>query len=63
MVVEIKNTDTPEEVKRKLQGVRDEMGKREHERKEEIKSFFGILKRPDIDPIAIQRKLRDEWDW
>jgi CRISPR/Cas system-associated exonuclease Cas4 (RecB family) len=62
MVVEIKQTDTPEEVKKKLQVFQDEMVRKENERKERIKSFFGILKRDDINPIEIQRKLRDEWD-
>jgi restriction endonuclease S subunit len=61
MVVEIKQTDTPEEVEKKLLAIREETEKKKIERKERIMKHFGSIK-IDIDPLELQRQWRNEWD-
>jgi len=65
MVVEIKSTDTPEEIQEKLQAIKDERLRRQKEiddqRKENIKKYFGCWK-SDLDPLELQKKWRDEWE-
>ena len=52
MVVEIKNTDTPEEVDKKLQEMNEHIKQRRIKR---FKPYFGILK-TTTDPLAFQKK-------
>ena len=65
MVVEIKRTDTPEEIKEKLKAINAETSKKqqiaEEERKQRLMKFFGAIK-TELDPLEIQRQLRNEWD-
>lgn len=54
----IKQNDSPEKIKKKLQAIDEEETQKRIER---LKPFFGILKR-DIDPLKLQKKWRSEWD-
>ena len=58
MVMVIKQNDSPEKIKKKLQAIDEEETQKRIER---LKPFFGILKR-DIDPLKLQKKWRSEWD-
>lgn len=66
MVVEIKSTDTSEEIQEKLQAIRRSSKQRHiiaaNKRKEELMKCFGAIK-SDLDPLEIQKQLRSEWDW
>lgn len=64
MVVEIKSTDTAEEIQKKLQAIKDETLKNQQEATEErvkrFEKYFGKWKF-DGDPLALQKQWRDEW--
>ena len=57
MVVEIKNSDTADEVKKKLDEFNTKIAKKQHA---DLSKYFGTLKL-DKDPVALQHKWRDEW--
>jgi hypothetical protein len=58
MVVVIKNDDSPEKIRKKMQAIEDEETRKRIER---LKPFFGIIKRK-IDPLKLQKKWRSEWE-
>lgn len=65
MIIEIKQSDSREEVEAKLQQMHDHVSKKEEERqekekKEKLKSLFGSIKLKE-DPVVMQRRWRDEW--
>ena len=65
MVVEIKSTDTAEEIQEKLQAIM-QLSKQKQaiaakERRERLMKCFGVIK-SDLDPLEIQKQLRSEWD-
>jgi len=66
MVVEIKSTDTPEEIQEKLQAIKNETARKQKEaedtRREQLMKYFGSIK-SDMDPLALQKQWRNEWDW
>jgi 5'-deoxynucleotidase YfbR-like HD superfamily hydrolase len=65
MVVEIKSTDTPEEIQEKLQAIMKSSERKQaiaaNERRERLMKCFGAIK-TDLDPLEIQKQLRSEWD-
>lgn len=65
MVVEIKSTDTPEEVAEKLKAIKKkctkEGGETPEQREARFDKYFGAIKF-DGDPVELQRKWRDEWE-
>ncbi|CAM3700211.1 hypothetical protein MUGA111182_03930 [Mucilaginibacter galii] len=65
MVVEIKSTDTPQEVDKKLQAIMQASEQKQliaaNERRERLMKCFGAIK-SDLDPLEIQKQLRSEWD-
>jgi hypothetical protein len=65
MVVEIKSTDSAEEIQRKLQAIKQSSEQKQliaaNERRERLMKCFGAIK-SDLDPLEIQRQLRSEWD-
>ena len=64
MVVEIKSTDTPEEIQEKLQAIKNETLRKQQEINEDrykrIEKYFGCWK-TDVDPLELQKQWRDEW--
>jgi hypothetical protein len=58
MVVKIRNSDSPEKIRKELRAIEDDQTKKRIDR---LKLFFGILKR-DIDPLKLQKKWRNEWE-
>jgi hypothetical protein len=58
MVVEILQSDSPEEVERKLREMNEHI---RQERVKRLKPFFGILK-TEVDPLKFQKEIRDEWE-
>lgn len=74
MTIEIKQSDSREEVEAKLQQMHDHIAKRrgnqkllndletpDKSKKKDLSRFFGCLKL-DIDPLEFQRQIRSEWD-
>ena len=61
MVVEIKQSDTPEEVEKKLAAIRGETEKKRQEKIDRVMKYFGSVKL-DIDPLELQKQWRSEWD-
>jgi hypothetical protein len=65
MVVEIKSTDSPGEIQEKLHAIKQEAEKKQHEavekKEQRFEKYFGMWK-TDIDPLALQKQWRDEWD-
>ena len=65
MVVEIKSTDTAEEIQEKLNAIKEESGRIKQEaaekRAERFDKYFGQWKIA-IDPLELQKQWRDEWD-
>jgi hypothetical protein len=57
MVVEIKRKYSEKKKKELIEKVRNEAGRR----KPSLKDVFGIYK-DDIDGLAFQKKVRNEWD-
>jgi hypothetical protein len=65
MVVEIKSTDSEEEIQRKLQAVKEEAARDQQqsadEREKRFDKYFGKWKTA-IDPLELQKRWRNEWD-
>lgn len=65
MVVEIKSTDSAEEIQQKLQAIMQASEQKQliaaKERREKLMKCFGAIK-SDLDPLEIQKQLRSEWD-
>ena len=65
MTVEIKQSDTPEEIKQKLESFWEYQRKKakgeQEKREKEIMELCGSIK-IDFDPVEWQSKLRSEWD-
>ncbi len=65
MTVELLQSDTPEEKEKKLQAFLEYRDKKSEEERQikldRIKKFFGVIK-SDLDPLELQKKMRDEWD-
>ena len=57
MVIEIKKTDSPEEVKQKLKNYSDKVANQKNARLEKLFGAFHIKE----DPVKLQRRWRDEW--
>jgi hypothetical protein len=64
MVVEIKSTDSAEEIQQKLQAIKNETLRTEQEATEErvkrFEKYFGKWTF-EGDPLALQKQWRDEW--
>jgi hypothetical protein len=65
MVVEIKSTDSAEEIDRKLQAIKNESARKQKEaeaaRIEQLMKYFGSIK-SDADPLALQKQWRNDWE-
>jgi len=57
MEVEIKQEDTPEEIEKKLKVFSDKVTE---DKKTRLSKYFGVLNLNE-DPLALQKKWRDEW--
>jgi len=57
MLVEIKQEDTPENIKKKLEALSNKVSE---DKKARLSKFFWVLKLKE-DAVTLQRRWRDEW--